>query len=70
VADYGGHSLRAGMMTIASEEGIALTESMKQSGHKSMSVASGYVRSAEIFQGQAPKAVLNAVARGSTKRKK
>jgi integrase len=38
---YGGHSLRSGFMTTAAEKGRPLEAIMRQTGHKTESVARG-----------------------------
>lgn len=50
---YGGHSLRAGLVTSASEEGATLEIIMAQTGHKSEKVARGYIRRANLFRSNA-----------------
>jgi len=40
---YSPHSLRAGMMTEASEQGAAITNIMAQSGHSDVETAQGYI---------------------------
>jgi site-specific recombinase XerD len=42
--DYAGHSLRAGFITSAAEEGAALLKIAEQSRHKSLDTLRGYVR--------------------------
>jgi integrase len=46
---FGGHSLRAGMITTAAGDHVPLDVIMRQSGHASVKVAMGYIRSATIF---------------------
>lgn len=60
---FGGHSLRAGLMTIAAEQGISLPMSMGQSGHVNHNVASAYVRTATAFSNTTPFAILDALAK-------
>jgi integrase len=46
---YGAHSLRAGLITSAALNGQTLPDIMRQSRHKSESVALGYIRVADVF---------------------
>jgi integrase len=46
---YGGHSLRSGFMTTAAEKGRPLEAIMRQTGHKTESVARGYIQHATVF---------------------
>ena len=46
---FGGHSLRAGMITTAARDHVPLDVIMRQSGHVSVKVAMGYIRSATLF---------------------
>ena len=50
---YGSHSLRAGFMTEACNQGIALPVAMSLSGHSSMEVAASYYRDSEVHQNPA-----------------
>lgn len=50
---YGSHSLRAGFMTEACNQGIALPVAMALSGHSSMEVAASYYRESEVHQNPA-----------------
>lgn len=52
-ASYSGHSLRAGLLTAASEEGVELPDAMRQSRHKSVQVAIGYMRPASLWKNNA-----------------
>lgn len=61
--DFGAHSLRAGFMTTASEEGAGLVESMSVSGHKNPTIAAGYVRGTEALENVATKKVIKAIQR-------
>jgi len=45
---YGGHSLRSGFMTTAAEKCRPLGD-MRQTGHKTESVARGYIQHATVF---------------------
>jgi integrase len=47
--DYGGHSLRAGMITAAALNGAPDALVMQRSGHKSVTVYQRYVRQAKAF---------------------
>lgn len=49
-ANYGGHSLRAGMVTAAAENGAAETLIMQRSGHRSRAMIATYIRPATLFQ--------------------
>ena len=46
---YGGHSLRAGLVTSAARAGAAAWQIKKQTGHKSEDVLAGYIRDADKF---------------------
>lgn len=46
-ADYSAHGLRAGYLTEAAKEGIALPEAMRQSQHRSVQQAANYYNDAE-----------------------
>jgi len=48
-ARFSGHSLRAGFATAAALAGRGLDAIMRQTGHRSVAVARGYVRAAEAF---------------------
>jgi site-specific recombinase XerD len=48
-SEYGGHSLRAGMITAATEAGAPVALVMQRSGHKSLQTVLGYVRSASAW---------------------
>jgi integrase len=58
IADFGGHSLRAGFLTSAAARGASIFKMADQSGHKSMDTLRGYVRNAEIFQDHAGAGLL------------
>lgn len=64
---FSGHSLRAGMMTTAGSEGVALQESMVQSRHKDPAVAAGYTRFVDAFKNRTAHSVLNALSRMKAK---
>jgi integrase len=46
---YGRHSLRSGFITTAAEKGRPLEAIMRQMGHKTESVARGYIQHATVF---------------------
>ena len=48
-ADYGAHSLRAGMITAANAMGVPDSAIMKRSGHKSVATLARYVRHRDLF---------------------
>ena len=48
-ADYGAHSLRAGMVTAANAAGVPDSAIMKRSGHKSIQTLARYVRHRDLF---------------------
>jgi len=48
--DYSGHSLRAGLATSAAAAGASERSIMLQTGHKSVTIARGYIRPASLFQ--------------------
>jgi site-specific recombinase XerD len=54
---YAGHSLRRGFMTAASAAGADIAQAMKQSRHRSIAVAMGYVEEGLIFSNLASKAM-------------
>ena len=47
--DYSGHSLRAGFATAAAAAGASERSIMAQTGHKSLIIARGYIRPAQLF---------------------
>ena len=57
-ADFGGHSLRAGFLTSAAENGASVFAMMDVSRHKSVETVRGYVRRAEEFQDHAGEGLL------------
>lgn len=57
-ADYAGHSLRAGFLTSAAENGANLFKLMEVSRHKSVETVRGYVRNADLFKGHAGAGLL------------
>jgi integrase len=48
-AGYGGHSLRAGMITAAAADGVPDSAIMARSGHKSVQTLKRYIRHADLF---------------------
>jgi integrase len=46
---YGGHSLRAGMITAAAADGVPDTAIMARSGHKSVQTLKRYIRHVDLF---------------------
>jgi integrase len=54
---YAGHSLRRGFMTAASAAGADLAPIMRQSRHRSVSIAMGYIEQGQIFSNPASKAI-------------
>jgi integrase len=58
VSTFAGHSLRAGFLTSAAAKGANVFKMRDVSGHKSMDVLQGYVRSAEAFQDHAGAGLL------------
>lgn len=50
VADFSGHSLRAGYITTAAENGVAEGSIMDQSRHKDVRTVRGYVRKTNLFK--------------------
>jgi integrase len=63
--DFGGHSLRAGLVTISSGAGVSLASIMQQSGHASATIAAGYCRHADASANPAPAAVVAAISRAT-----
>lgn len=51
--EYAGHSLRAGFLTSAAENGASLFKMMEVSRHKSVDTLKGYIRRAELFKDHA-----------------
>lgn len=50
---YSAHSLRSGLATAAAEAGISERAIMSQTGHRSLVVARGYIRSGSLFRDNA-----------------
>ena len=57
-SDFAGHSLRAGFLTSAAENGASIFAMMDVSRHKSVETVRGYVRRAEEFQDHAGEGLL------------
>ncbi len=57
-AQFAGHSLRAGFLTSAAENGASLFKMMDVSRHKSVDTLRGYVRRAEEFENHAGAGLL------------
>ena len=53
VAQFSGHSLRAGFVTTAAERDVALTRIMDVTRHRDVRAVTGYVRRANLFKGHA-----------------
>ena len=49
-ADYGGHSLRAGLATSAAQNGAEERHIMRQTGHKSVQMVRRYFRDSELVR--------------------
>ena len=49
-AHYAGHSLRAGLVTQAAKNKAAVTDIMRQTGHRSVETVNRYIRKANIFE--------------------
>lgn len=47
---YSAHSLRAGLATAAAEAGVSERAIMAQTGHRSLTVARGYIREGSLFR--------------------
>ena len=50
---YSGHSLRAGLVTQAAKNGVAVSDIMRQTGHKSTETVNRYVRKVQVFEDNA-----------------
>lgn len=61
-ADYGAHSLRSGLCTVAARAGVSLAESMQASRHKSADTAAKYVRSIQASENRAHLAAARALS--------
>jgi integrase len=53
VDELGGHSLRAGCVTLAAMNGVRETVIMRQTGHKTAATLRRHIRSGDIFRGNA-----------------
>ena len=53
VADFGGHSLRAGFITTAADRDVSEARIMDVSRHKDSRTVRGYIRRANLFKGHA-----------------
>jgi site-specific recombinase XerD len=51
--EFGGHSLRAGLVTQAARNGVEERVIMRQSGHKSVAMVRRYIREGELFRDNA-----------------
>lgn len=49
-ADFGGHSLRAGLATAAAAAGVETTEILSQTRHRSIMTLKGYIRYGTLFK--------------------
>ena len=58
VAEFSGHSLRAGFLTSAADAGAGVFKMAEVSRHKSIDVLRGYVRRAELFRDHAGSSFL------------
>lgn len=56
--EYSGHSLRAGFLTSAAENGANIFKLMEVSRHRSVETVRGYVRNADLFKGHAGAGLL------------
>jgi site-specific recombinase XerD len=66
---YGAHSLRAGLMTSASQRGVPLPIAMGASGHKTPEVAVRYTRISDAFNNLAHQEVVEGIAEAYEKEK-
>lgn len=64
-SEYGGHSMRAGLATSSSMNGIDMQVWMKATGHKTVSVAQRYVR-ISAFENPAFKGAVESIVRAKT----
>jgi integrase len=55
---YGGHSLRAGLVTAAAQAGAEERDIMRQTGHRSERTVRRYIREANLFRGNAADGLL------------
>lgn len=56
-ARYGGHSLRAGLVTLAAAVGVPERAIMAQTGHRSVAMVRRYIRSGELYRENAAASV-------------
>jgi integrase len=49
-AEFGGHSLRAGLATQAAESGASERAIMNQTGHRSLKIVRKYIREGSLFR--------------------
>jgi integrase len=52
-AKFSGHSLRAGLVTVAAKAGKSLDAIMSTTGHKSAEMVRRYIRDADLFDNAA-----------------
>ena len=64
---FGGHSLRAGFMTLCDELGVSIHDAMGISRHLTRAVAEGYVRGQTIMKNPAAVALARALGEAGTK---
>jgi site-specific recombinase XerD len=57
---YSGHSLRAGLLTAAGDQGAQLADAMRQSRHQSAEVALGYLRPADLWRNNVTEKIFRA----------
>jgi len=69
-AEFGAHSLRAGLLTTAQGAGVGLAETMQQSGHRSATIAARYIRPESVLTNRAAHAAVDALSPPPPKRKK
>ena len=55
--DYSGHSLRAGLVTVAAMAGVSERVIMQQTGHKNTAMLRRYIREGSLFRENAAAAV-------------
>ncbi|SNB61977.1 MULTISPECIES: site-specific integrase [unclassified Agrobacterium] len=57
-SNFSGHSLRAGFATSAAEAGVSSWKIRQQTGHASDAMLARYIRSVELFEGNASGAII------------
>ncbi len=57
-AEYGGHSLRSGFVTTAAAQGKAISDIMRQTGHRSLAQVQRYIRHGTVFVKNASEGIL------------